>query len=1081
MRIVSLRIKNINSLVGEWIIDFTAPEYTQNGIFAITGPTASGKSTILDAICLALYGRTPRLKTISKSNNELMSRHCALCEAELCFEIAKTRYRCLWSQHRARKNASGALQEQHHELSRDDTKEVLASSIKDVQAKVLELTGMDFTQFTRSMLLAQGEFAAFLQASPTERAPILEHITGTEIYGKLSTAAFARFRQEEDKLKQLKTEAGFINALAPEDVEKNQLDLKIKQQDDENTQKEIQDCEKALSWLHKVGELQMSIAKRKEQELELAAERKTFEAQKQQLTRAQLAAELEPAFATLDAMRKEQRDTADKLKAQQSILPALLARSQGLEEHTRLAQSTLQQCRDALQKEEAIIAQVRQLDHNLEQQNRELAQSKEDCQNRAKDLDGIDKKCSQIEGEVAKAQSLLNTNAAWLLEHAQDEELVSNLGALRLKIQHLEAKQEQLSELRNQHKEADSVLAQLTKAFQERSSQSDAHKTRLEQARQHLELTEAEVEQILGERHIREFRAQLTALEREKAYVEKIASLEEHRLQLQEGKPCPLCGATSHPFAGGQAPQPQELDQEITSLQQSIESYELWEQRKNDAEKTQNKIENEYNAAQSQLDQAKYAQSTAHSELARLSDELTRKQADFEADKDALLAELERLGAVQDLQKDLRPALQVLDERLQQWNTRKQQKSELDMQLVELRSDLLKHNTLKEEKSAQLLEQKRNLEQKESALHGLRSERQALYKDKDPNQEEKRLKSAIEQAEGAHEAARKDSFEHSQKLTNTQSLVASLSENHEKRALTLESQEADFTRMVREKGFGSEEMYHAAKLPQLRFEELRQRAQDLQTQHSTLREMLKEEEEKLEKLQKDHVTEQTLDDLAQQKQKASEHREQLRNDIAALKHTLDEHANAAKRLSDLQLTIDAQNREFTRWRSLKELIGSADGNAFRKFAQGITLSIMLANAKEHLRKMSDRYELIASEIELDFSVKDTYQFGVMRSTKNLSGGESFMVSLALALGLSQMACNKKEIGALFLDEGFGTLDEELLNCAMETLSSIQQSGRLIGVISHIPALKERIGTQIEVVALTGGRSTLRGPGISART
>ncbi|MEB3733710.1 SbcC/MukB-like Walker B domain-containing protein [Halopseudomonas pachastrellae] len=159
------------------------------------------------------------------------------------------------------------------------------------------------------------------------------------------------------------------------------------------------------------------------------------------------------------------------------------------------------------------------------------------------------------------------------------------------------------------------------------------------------------------------------------------------------------------------------------------------------------------------------------------------------------------------------------------------------------------------------------------------------------------------------------------------------------------------------------------------------------------------------------------------------------------------------------------------------MIGSADGKKYRNFAQGLTFEMMIGHANRQLQKMTDRYLLTRDDDQpLELNVVDDYQAGEIRSTKNLSGGESFIVSLSLALGLSHMASKNVRVDSLFLDEGFGTLDEEALDTALETLAGLQQDGKLIGVISHVPALKERISTQIQVTPQTGGRSQISGPG-----
>jgi exonuclease SbcC len=162
---------------------------------------------------------------------------------------------------------------------------------------------------------------------------------------------------------------------------------------------------------------------------------------------------------------------------------------------------------------------------------------------------------------------------------------------------------------------------------------------------------------------------------------------------------------------------------------------------------------------------------------------------------------------------------------------------------------------------------------------------------------------------------------------------------------------------------------------------------------------------------------------------------------------------------------------------LHSLIGSSDGKKYRNFAQGITFELMVHHANKQLEKMTDRYLLIRDEEQpLELNVVDNYQAGEIRSTKNLSGGESFIVSLSLALGLSKMASQKVRVDSLFLDEGFGTLDDEALETALETLGELQQDGKIIGVISHVHALKERINTQINVQPLSSGKSSISGPG-----
>jgi DNA repair protein SbcC/Rad50 len=221
MKILKLRFKNLNSLIGEWIIDFTQPEYEANGIFVISGPTGAGKSTILDALTLALYGRTPRLNKVTQSTNEVMSRHTGECYSEVIFETNSGIFRCNWSQRRSRNKPDGNLQSPKHEFVDHNSNTILKNKLSDVSELVENKTGMDFDRFTRSVLLAQGGFSAFLKAGPNERSPILEQITGTEIYSKISMEVHNRTSEEKNKLNILEAETNNVQLLSAEEATLN--------------------------------------------------------------------------------------------------------------------------------------------------------------------------------------------------------------------------------------------------------------------------------------------------------------------------------------------------------------------------------------------------------------------------------------------------------------------------------------------------------------------------------------------------------------------------------------------------------------------------------------------------------------------------------------------------------------------------------------------------------------------------------------------------------------------------------------------------------------------------------------------
>ena len=230
------------------------------------------------------------------------------------------------------------------------------------------------------------------------------------------------------------------------------------------------------------------------------------------------------------------------------------------------------------------------------------------------------------------------------------------------------------------------------------------------------------------------------------------------------------------------------------------------------------------------------------------------------------------------------------------------------------------------------------------------------------------------------------------------------------------------------------------------------------------------------------ITDYTLEESEHEYSNQKAELEKLTGIIAELNQKLRNAQAIGERIQVLEHNFDSQKKIFENWSALNKLIGSADGDKFSVFAQEITLGLVVKNANDYMKNMNGRYELILTpdSNKLELSVIDNEQAGEVRPTKNLSGGERFIISLALALGLSQIAGSKARVDSLFLDEGFGSLDEDSLNTALEALSEVHRDGRMIGIISHVQALKERISAQINVIPKREGTSIIEGPGCTGK-
>ncbi|ABB73512.1 exonuclease SbcC [Nitrosospira multiformis ATCC 25196] len=1077
MKILQVRFKNLNSLMGEWEIDLTHPAFTSDGIFAITGPTGAGKTTILDAICLALYGRTPRLSKVTKSGNEIMSRQIGECFAEVTFETQAGRFRCHWSQHRARKKPDGELQAPKHEIAHADSGKIFESKIKGVADRIEAATGMDFDQFTRSMLLAQGGFAAFLQALPDERAPILEQITGTEIYSKISIRVHERQREEREKLNLLQAETAGIVILEQEQEKDIQQELELKQKEESALTRKLMDTDKAITWLKAVDGLRREIEDLTAEASKLQADIDIFKPERDKLSRAIQAASLEGSYATLTAIRTQHADEQKAVKTEEAVLPQLASSAKEQAESLKLAEQQSTRAKAELEAALPLIRKVRSLDQTLADQKKAISKDEDSCRKDTKQIDADREVKLKEQVKRADAEKNLKVAEDYLKENARDEWLISGLAGVEEQLENLLSRQKEIAKKEVDKEKAVTALEQATRKLAACRKQCEARKQELENVSKNLQQGKDKLNQLLGDRLLREYRAEKETLLREMVFLKKIAELEDHRARLEDGKPCPLCGATEHPFAEGNVPIPDEIERKIGALTELISKAEDHETAIRHFEEDEGTARKNLMDGEKQEITAVNDKKTAGQVLAGLQEYLEKLQTDITGLKQTVSAKLQPLGIEEILDSNVSALLESLRERVKAWQIQIKRKTDIEKQIGDFDSELKRLDAVIETQSNALNEKRECLQSlKEDCAAGCK-ERKELYGDKDPDDEERRLNKSISVSEEAERKARVLHHDLQQKLNAAKTQIESLKKRIGQRDPELKELEAGFTEALGLAGFSGEKQFLEARLPIGQRDALSARAKNLDGHQIDLKARQKDREARLATEAARKITDKSLEELEPQFKDSEESLKQLRDTTIRLKHKLNENAAAKERLEAKQTAIGAQKIECRRWENLHELIGSADGKKYRNFAQGLTFEMMIGHANRQLQKMTDRYLLVRDDTEpLELNVVDNYQAGEIRSTKNLSGGESFIVSLSLALGLSHMASKNVRVDSLFLDEGFGTLDEEALDTALETLASLQQEGKLIGVISHVPMLKERISTQILVIPQTGGRSEISGPG-----
>ena len=496
MRILSLRFENINSLKGSWKIDFSEAPFDNNGLFAITGPTGAGKTTILDAICLALYHQTPRL-TVSKKQNQLMTRHTSHCMAEVEFEVRGQGYRAFWSQKRARNKLDGNLLEPVAELAKLDGT-IVSDKLKMVRSDISELTGLNFSRFTKSMMLSQGEFAAFLTSQPNDRAQLLEQLTGTEIYGDISKQVFDNHRSASEALKLLQAQSQGVSLLDDEQVTALEQQLTEITEQEKTVNAQLQQAQQVKAWCTNFSVNEQNQQAAKTQLIEI--EKKELAA-KQDLDLLTLSSLAEPIKAPYEKMvhyREQYQQTLQQVTSQTEQLAVLDQEIVVSDEALTLLKNRHGEA-EAQRKviEQVLHDKIQPLDHNITHQQNALTETKSTIAEQSKTLGVNTSALTALDTEHQKAVETVQQQQSYLLQGQALAKLPEKLPLWQNQYQQLTELQANVVALVNEQDNTEKALLTLQTRQQAEQLKITQSEDELKQLNSHKQLVAEKTQQLI--------------------------------------------------------------------------------------------------------------------------------------------------------------------------------------------------------------------------------------------------------------------------------------------------------------------------------------------------------------------------------------------------------------------------------------------------------------------------------------------------------------------------------------------------------------------------------------------------------
>jgi exonuclease SbcC len=1094
MKLKQLIIDNIAS-IEHAEINFDAAPLADEHLFLIAGETGAGKSTIIDCLCLALYGDTPRLNaakgadyTTSREEGanednlktddvrQLLRRGAVSADVKLTFDDNDgTPYVATWHVHRSRNKADGAIQKPVRAIMTDEgvAQSRHYSKIKEIDDFVKQTIGLDMNQFFRTVVLAQGKFAEFLESDDNDKAALLEKMTGTEIYAQIGKKIYETCKEKERERDLLRDQLQNIRLLS--DDEKAQIT------------NEITDFKKQSA----IEQQQHDGAKKMTDWLGEKADNKKKLADKQDILSGKMKQREHPDYLEQQTLINDWDASADarrellSLRHAQSQIEALDEQRPALQQEFDRLCAALRATETDLSKKEKNLDEIRGF---LQQQapNREMYNAigtiKSVMDNRKSASDNITTYTQALKQELDRLPKAEEALKRTLEESKKQEAAVE-------KLQH---------EYDGMHIEQIMVRKDdLFNAKQELNTYKDRHdnnvqaKHKLEELKEELRKQQTALEQeeagIQGKRELEQ--QARAAVERQKDWN---ALINQAHKTLHEGDTCPVCGNIINTLLAPKA------QSELEQLQRELQT----------AEQTVIAAESAIKTARSLTERLQREIQDKDNDLKQKNDEGARQWRHIQE----LLAKCGKKTEEMANSSHIEALIKDIDDDINRLNSTIKQAQDLNEQIKQQREEsalkVKAHNQAQIDLNsinASIGKQREAIQASRDILDKATAELDKLFVFSDWQERAKNADfiEKLEYEANNYKAKESEAQQlghaialikaHLPAMTTAKANIKELTDNGHTTTLipdnlsdlwnTLENKSLEWNTRLDAEQKNAQQAQQAldscmANQPLLTIERLTALASHNDTDITAIKQAHQTLAQDIAVIQGEVQVLKTLHDeiVARKPDFIEENPERLADIIQATDKRIealnDEVANRTARLKtdednarlsgEKQQLLEQAEAIYNQWAEFSSLLGSADGKTLRKIAQSYLLGELLGSANGYLRQFNDRYELETNPGTLTILVRDLLQ-GDRTAVTTLSGGESFMVSLALALALSSMSGKVFNVDTIFIDEGFGSLSTGYLDNVMETLNRLyDMGGRRVGIISHVEMLKERITTQIQV-------------------